>query len=49
MDGVIDKVKAFSVGGVDHIAKPFHLEEVESRVRTHLTLRQGLFIWWWFW
>jgi DNA-binding response OmpR family regulator len=39
MDGVIDKVKAFSAGGVDYIAKPFHLEEVESRVRTHLTLR----------
>jgi len=39
LDGVIDKVKAFSVGGVDYIAKPFHLEEVESRVRTHLTLR----------
>ncbi|MCY2988978.1 MAG: response regulator [Planctomycetota bacterium] len=38
MDGVIDKVKAFSAGGVDHIAKPFHLEEVESRVRTHLEL-----------
>ena len=33
MDGVIDKVKAFNAGGVDHIAKPFHLEEVESRVR----------------
>ncbi|MEI7937298.1 MAG: response regulator [Verrucomicrobiota bacterium] len=39
LGGVIDKVKAFSVGGVDYIAKPFHLEEVESRVRTHLTLR----------
>ena len=39
MDGVIDKVKAFSAGGVDYIAKPFHLAEVESRVRTHLTLR----------
>ena len=38
MDGLIDKVKAFSVGGVDHIAKPFHLEDVESRVRTHLEL-----------
>ncbi len=38
MDGVIDKVKAFSAGGVDYIAKPFHLAEVESRVRTHLEL-----------
>ena len=38
MDGAIDKVKAFSVGGVDYITKPFYLEEVESRVRTHITL-----------
>jgi len=36
---VIDKVRAFEVGGVDYVAKPFHLEEVLARVRTHLTLR----------
>ena len=40
LDGVIDKVKAFGVGGVDYVAKPFQFEEVEARVRTHLTLRQ---------
>jgi signal transduction histidine kinase len=34
----IDKIKAFSVGGVDYITKPFHFEEVEARVRTHLEL-----------
>ncbi|MCP4544527.1 MAG: response regulator [Chloroflexi bacterium] len=37
---VFDKVKAFSVGGVDYITKPFQVEEVLARVKTHLTLRQ---------
>jgi len=32
-----DKVKAFSVGGVDYITKPFQLEEVFARVETQLT------------
>lgn len=36
---VFDKVKAFSLGGVDYITKPFQLEEVLARVETHLTLR----------
>jgi len=35
-----DKVKAFSLGGVDYITKPFQLEEVLSRIRTHLHLRR---------
>jgi two-component system sensor histidine kinase/response regulator len=34
-----DKVKAFTVGGVDYITKPFQAEEVLARVRTHLALR----------
>jgi two-component system sensor histidine kinase/response regulator len=38
LDGVIDKVKAFAVGGVDYVAKPFEFEEVEARLRTHLEL-----------
>jgi two-component system sensor histidine kinase/response regulator len=33
-------VKAFNSGGVDYITKPFHVEEVKSRVRTHLKLHQ---------
>ena len=33
-----DKVKAFDQGGVDYIEKPFELEEVRSRVETHLKL-----------
>ena len=36
----IDKVKAFGIGGVDYITKPFQLEEVEARVGTHLELRR---------
>jgi signal transduction histidine kinase len=34
-----DKVKAFYVGGVDFIMKPFQAEEVLVRVETHLSLR----------
>lgn len=37
---VTDKVKAFSLGGVDFITKPFHLEEVQARVETHIKLRR---------
>lgn len=34
-----DIVKAFKVGGVDYISKPFHLEEVLARVEHQLRLR----------
>ncbi|MGH8807186.1 MAG: response regulator [Noviherbaspirillum sp.] len=34
-----DKVTAFSVGGVDYVAKPFQIEEVLARINTHLALR----------
>jgi signal transduction histidine kinase len=37
---VLDKVKAFSVGGVDYITKPFQMEEVLARVETHLALHK---------
>ncbi|MGB0388690.1 MAG: response regulator [Ardenticatenaceae bacterium] len=40
LNDVLDKVKAFSVGAVDYITKPFQLEEVLARVQTHLTLRR---------
>ncbi|MEO0455364.1 MAG: ATP-binding protein [Cyanobacteria bacterium P01_A01_bin.114] len=36
---VLDKVKAFSVGGVDFITKPFQVEEVLARIDNHLTIR----------
>ncbi len=35
-----DKVKAFSLGGVDYVTKPFQVEEVHARVETHLRLRR---------
>lgn len=40
LDEVQDKVKAFTVGGVDYITKPFQFEEVLARVETHLSLRR---------
>jgi len=36
----IDKVRAFRVGGVDYVTKPFQFEEVYARVQTHLQLRR---------
>jgi diguanylate cyclase (GGDEF)-like protein len=38
-DQVLDKVKAFSVGGADYITKPFQIEEMLARVQTHLAVR----------
>jgi sigma-B regulation protein RsbU (phosphoserine phosphatase) len=40
LDAIQDKVKAFTVGGVDYITKPFHVEEVLARVETHLALHK---------
>ncbi|MEI7899608.1 MAG: hybrid sensor histidine kinase/response regulator [bacterium] len=40
LSATIDKVKAFGVGGVDYVTKPFQFEEVYARVQTHLHLRQ---------
>jgi sigma-B regulation protein RsbU (phosphoserine phosphatase) len=40
LDELQDKVRAFAVGGVDYITKPFQVEEVIARVETHLTLRR---------
>lgn len=41
LDDVIDKVKAFRVGGSDYITKPFQIEEVIVRVQNQLQLRQA--------
>jgi putative two-component system response regulator len=39
LSDVTDKVKAFNVGGLDYINKPFQFEEVKARVSTHLKLK----------
>jgi phosphoserine phosphatase RsbU/P len=40
LDAVEDKVRAFHMGGVDYIAKPFQIGEVLARTETHLALRR---------
>jgi len=40
LDEVWDKVKAFQIGGVDYITKPFQVEEVLVRVANQLLLRR---------
>ncbi|MDM8540954.1 response regulator [Desulfococcaceae bacterium HSG7] len=39
LDASLDKVKAFKVGGVDYVSKPFNEEELLARITTHLSLR----------
>ncbi len=36
----LDKVKAFFMGGVDYVTKPFQIEEVHARVDTHLKIHR---------
>jgi len=40
LNETMDKVRAFGVGGVDYITKPFQFEEVDARVSAHLRLRR---------
>ncbi|MFM9265808.1 response regulator [Tychonema sp. BBK16] len=40
LNEVFDKVKAFEVGGVDYITKPFHEQEVIARVSNQLVQRR---------
>lgn len=39
LNEAFDKIKAFQVGGVDYITKPFHFEEVLMRVKNQLELK----------
>lgn len=39
-DSAEAKMKAFKAGGVDYITKPFHVGEVQARVKTHLMIRK---------
>lgn len=40
LDEVLDKVKAFKIGGSDYITKPFQLEEVSARIENQLSIRR---------
>lgn len=40
LDKTFDKVKAFEVGGIDYITKPFQVEEIIIRVKNQLTILQ---------
>jgi len=39
LDDVLDRVRAYTVGGVDYIVKPFQFEEVVARVDTQLRIQ----------
>jgi signal transduction histidine kinase/DNA-binding response OmpR family regulator len=39
LDRLEDKVRAFSLGAVDYVTRPFRIEEVLARVGTHLALQ----------
>ena len=39
LDEPFDKVRAFQVGGIDYITKPFQVEEVLARIETQLSLQ----------
>ena len=41
LDDVLDKVKAFEVGGVDYISKPFQVKEVLARVKNQIALQMA--------
>ena len=38
VDSAQDKVKGFALGAADYITKPFDIDEVHARIRTHLEL-----------
>ncbi|MBI4748998.1 MAG: hybrid sensor histidine kinase/response regulator [Acidobacteria bacterium] len=38
LDDALDKVKAFEVGGVDYVTKPFQIEEVLARIENQLRI-----------
>ncbi|MDJ0509576.1 MAG: diguanylate cyclase [Crocosphaera sp.] len=40
LDEIFNKVKAFAIGGVDYITKPFQPEEVIARIESQLTIQR---------
>lgn len=41
MEDLSSKLRGFSLGAVDYVTKPFHIEELRARVRIHLQLAQS--------
>lgn len=41
LDAIQDKLKAFNVGGVDFVTKPFNHKELIARVNTNIALRRA--------
>jgi len=41
LDSTTDKVRAFAVGAVDYLTKPFQAQELTARVGTHLALQDA--------
>jgi DNA-binding response OmpR family regulator len=41
LNDTFDKIKGFNAGGVDYITKPFQVEEVYSRIKIHLELKDA--------
>ncbi|MGB8702987.1 MAG: EAL domain-containing protein [Thermosynechococcaceae cyanobacterium] len=41
LNETLDKVKAFTVGGVDYISKPFEMAEVLARIENQLSLQRA--------
>jgi len=41
IEDVNNKIKAFSVGASDYITKPYHIQEVLARIKTHLALKEA--------
>ena len=42
LNNTLNKVNAFSVGGIDYITRPFQMDEVIARIEAHLLLQKQL-------
>lgn len=40
LDDELNKIKAFELGGIDYITKPFHIKEVVARIENQLTIQR---------
>lgn len=40
LDNELDRLKAFEIGGIDYITKPFNIKEVVARIENQLTIQR---------